>query len=160
VSAQEADRPEPAALLASADVLVAAARRARTADGEWTPALNLGHLSQVDDEVWAPRIEQMVEARHRSLAAPSFSWWESAEGTTESRFADHSLDAAAAELLRSRRELVARLVALSDDDWTAIAHHDVFGVIDVVGLVREVLAHDHVHLELLGAPDGGTGGPQ
>jgi len=156
VGDQGAARSELDALLASADALAGAARAARTPEGEWTPALNLGHLSQVDDEVWAPRVRQMVEARHRSLAAPTFSWWESAEGSTESRFAGVSLDAAAAELSRSRRELVDLLAELSDDDWTAIAHHDVFGVVDVVGLVREVLAHDQVHLEIL-APRGVSG---
>jgi len=149
-------RPELEALAVSVDELVAAARASAPPEGEWSPTLNLGHLSQVDDEVWAPRVRQMVEARHRSLASPTFSWWESAEGSTESRFSHYSLEESAAELSRSRRELIDLLARLSDDDWTAIAHHDVFGVIDIVGLVREVLAHDHVHLEILGAPNGSS----
>jgi len=157
VSGPGARRPELAALAASAEELVTAARTATTPEGEWTPALNLGHLSQVDDEVWAPRIMQMVDARHRSSASPTFSWWESAEGSTETRFAEYTLDAAAGELSRSRAALIGLLAGLSDDEWTAIAHHDVFGVIDIVGLVREVLAHDHVHMELLGAPGGSSG---
>jgi hypothetical protein len=144
-----AERPELASLSASVTELLDAARSAVTADGEWSPALNLGHLSQVDDEVWAPRVRQMVQARHGSLASPTFSWWESTSGSTERRFGGLSLDEAAAELARSRTALIDLLAGLSDDDWTAIAHHDVFGVIDIVGLVREVLAHDHVHLEIL-----------
>jgi hypothetical protein len=144
-----AERPELASLSTSVTELFDAARTAVTPAGEWTPALNLGHLSQVDDEVWAPRVRQMVETRHNSLASPTFSWWESTSGSTERRFGGLSLDEAAAELARSRTALIDLLAGLSDDDWTAIAHHDVFGVIDIVGLVREVLAHDHVHLDML-----------
>lgn len=139
-------RPELEALTASVADLVRCAREASSVEGEWSPAVVLGHLSQVDDDVWLPRIEQMVDARRRGVGSPSFSWWESAPGSTEERFAGHSLGAAAAELRRSRGALVGRLSALSDDEWTAIAHHDVFGVVDVVGLVREILAHDREHL--------------
>jgi DinB superfamily len=139
-------RPELADLQESVARLVAAAGSAPDVAGEWSPTLVLGHLSQVDREVWLPRVDQMVDTRHRGAASPSFSWWESAPGSVEATFSGHSLDGAAAELQEARLALVSRLASLSDDDWAAIAHHDVFGVIDVVGLVREVLAHDREHL--------------
>lgn len=139
-------RPELAELQESAQRLVVAARSAPVVVGEWPPTLVLGHLSQVDREVWLQRVEEMVEARHRGAASPSFSWWESAPGSVEATFSEHSLDDAALALAEARSALVGRLARLSDDDWAAIAHHDVFGVIDVVGLVREVLAHDREHL--------------
>ena len=143
-------RPELAALRDSVARLIETAQVAPDRPGEWSPALVLCHLSQVDEEVWLARVEQMVDARHRGVGSPSFSWWESAPGSTESRFAGYSLADAAEVLARTRSALVDRLARLPEDDWTAIAHHDVFGVIDVVGLVREVLAHDQEHLAGLG----------
>jgi len=143
---QAEPRPELEALTSSVADLVRAAHGAPSVEGQWSPTVVLGHLSQVDDDVWLPRIEQMVDARNRGVGSPSFSWWESAPGSTEARFSGYQVGAAAAELRRSRETLVARLAALSDDEWTAIAHHDVFGVVDVVGLVREILAHDREHL--------------
>jgi len=128
-----ADRPELAALRSSLDRLVTSAATATEHEGEWSPTLVLGHLSQVDTEVWLPRVEQMVDARHRGLSSPSFSWWESAPGSTEVRFGGHSLEAAGETLVDARTTLVAALSELAEDDWSAIAHHDVFGVIDVVG---------------------------
>lgn len=143
-------RPELAALQRSLADLLAAAQAAAVQPGLWSPAVILGHLSQVDDEVWSPRIVQMVDARHRGVSAPTFHWWESEPGTTEARFGSLTLAETSAELSRARGALVEQLAGLADDDWTAIAHHDTFGVVDVVGLVREILAHDHEHLDALG----------
>lgn len=142
-------RPELAALRDSLAALLAAAQSATPQPDNWPPSVILGHLSQVDDDVWAPRVAQMVEARRRSVSAPTFHWWESQPGSTESRFGTMSLTETAAELSRARTALIDQLAALPDDEWTAIAHHDTFGVVDVVGLVREILAHDHEHLEVL-----------
>ena len=114
----------------------------------------MGHLSQVDLEVWLPRLELMVEARAGS-ARPSFTWWEPDADETRRAFGDLSTDDAAARLLASRTSLLLRVRDLSDDDWSARADHDTFGPIDVEGLMLQVLAHDEEHRAslLLGQPE-------
>ena len=76
-------------LLMSADrVITAAEAAAIPADPDvdwWSPAVVVGHLSQVDLEVWLPRLELMVEARAGS-SRPSFAWWEPDADATRRAF--------------------------------------------------------------------------
>ena len=145
-------------LLMSADrVITAAEAAAIPADPDvdwWSPAVVVGHLSQVDLEVWLPRLELMVEARAGS-ARPSFAWWEPDADATRRAFGALGIDDAAARLLASRTSLLLRVRDLSDDDWSARADHDTFGPIDVEGLMLQVLAHDEEHRAslLLGQPE-------
>lgn len=135
-------------LLMSADRVITAAESAAVpADPDvdrWSPAVVVGHLSQVDLEVWLPRLELMVEARTGS-SRPSFAWWEPDADATRRSFERLSTDDAAARLLASRTSLLLRVRDLSDDDWDARADHDTFGPMDVEGLMLQVLAHDEEH---------------
>ena len=145
-------------LLMSADRVITAAEAAAIPAHPdvdwWSPAVVVGHLSQVDLEVWLPRLELMVEARAGSTQ-PSFAWWEPDADETRRAFGDLSTDDAAARLLASRTSLLLRVRDLSDDDWSARADHDTFGPIDVEGLMLQVLAHDEEHRAslLLGQPE-------
>jgi hypothetical protein len=145
-------------LLMSADRVITAAEAAAIPAHPdvdwWSPATVVGHLSQVDLEVWLRRLELMVEARH-GAERPSFAWWEPDADETRRAFGDLSTDDAAARLLASRTSLLLRVRDLTDDDWSARADHDTFGPIDVEGLLLQVLAHDEEHRAslLLGQPD-------
>ena len=135
-------------LLMSADRVVTAAqgavRPAHPDDDWWSPATVVGHLSQVDLEVWMPRLALMVEARTGS-APPSFTWWEPDAVKTRLAFGGLSTDDAGARLLASRTSLLLRVRDLSDEAWGARADHEAFGPIDVEGLLLQVLAHDEEH---------------
>jgi hypothetical protein len=132
-------------LLMSADRLITAAQAAAEPmdDDAWPPATILGHVNLVDEQVWMPRIALMVEAR--GGPPPEFAWWEPDEDLTQAAFMDVSVDEAGARLLSGRTTLLHRLRDLSDDDWTATAAHQIFGVLDVEGLLIQVLAHDEEH---------------
>ena len=146
-------------LLMSADRIVTAAQQARPApagrgDGAWPVATVVGHLSQVDVEVWIPRIDLMVAAR-ADAAPPAFGWWEPDAEATRLAFAEIDVDEAAARLLASRTGVLHRLRELSDEDWDARAEHDTFGPMDIEGLMLQVLSHDEEHRAsiLLGQPE-------
>ena len=133
-------------LLMSADRLITAAQTAPapTDPSAWTPAVVVGHLSLVDAEVWLPRIDEMVAARS-SGSLPRWLWWEPDSDVTTRTFAGVGVDEAGARLLASRTALLHRLRELSADDWAAEAEHEDFGVIDVQGLIMQVLGHDEEH---------------
>jgi hypothetical protein len=132
-------------LLMSADRVITAAQQATPSDDpeSWTPAVIVGHLSQVDDQVWLPRLDLMVDAL--GFAPPAFTWWEPDPFATATAFADASVDDTSALLLASRTRLLHRLRDLTDDQWQARATHDVFGELDVEGLMIQVLGHDEGH---------------
>ena len=133
-------------LLMSADRLITAAQTAPTPTepSAWTPAVVVGHLSLVDAEVWLPRIDEMVAARS-SRSRPLWAWWEPDADETARAFAGMGVDEAGARLLASRTALLHRLRELSADDWAAEAEHEDFGIIDVQGLIMQVLGHDEEH---------------
>jgi hypothetical protein len=140
-------------LLMSADRVITAAQSAagpRDPAG-WPPSVIVGHLSQVDELVWMPRIDVMVHARGES--PPEFDWWEPDPEATRVAFAQASVDEAAARLLAARTTMVHRLRELTDEEWSATAHHAIFGVIDVEGLLIRVLSHDEDHRGSLLLPD-------
>ncbi len=134
-------------LLMSADRVITAAADlpAGGAPGEWPPATIIGHLSVVDTEVWAPRIDRMVAARSAGAIPPRFAWWEPDAQSTVEAFAGVGIDEASAGLLATRTAILHRLRELAPDDWSATAEHDDFGTIDIQGLVMLILGHDEEH---------------
>jgi hypothetical protein len=55
------------------------------------------------------------------------------------------VDHVAAVALSNRKNLVCAIKNLTPDQWAATAKHDTFGVIDVSGLIIEILTHDEEH---------------
>lgn len=144
-------------LLMSADRVITAARTAPQADDAdaWPPAVIIGHLGQVDEQVWIPRIDAMVAAI--GSPEPEFTWWEPDPEKTRAAFAGASVDDAAARLLASRTSLLHRLRNLTDEQWAASARHATFGELDVEGLLIQVLGHDEEHRASLVLPDQRSG---
>jgi hypothetical protein len=92
--------------------------------GEWPAQVVLGHVSQVDEQVWMPRIAQMCSAQAAGDEPPSFDWWEPDASATYERFKDMSI---------------------SEASGLATAEHEAFGRIDVAGLIIQILTHDEEH---------------
>lgn len=133
-------------LLMSIDRVGDAARSAAAREGEWPPAVVVAHLADVDEQVWLPRLEAMVDALGSGSAAPQFTWWEPDPVETLERYRDLSVDDAIACALAGRTAYLTRLRDLTDEQWAgARGQHDVFGEMDVEAVVLATLAHDEEH---------------
>ena len=113
--------------------------------GEWPAQVVLGHVSQVDELVWMPRIQRMCQAQASSQETPEFAWWEPDANATYERFKDASLDEVSALAMSSRTQLLTVIKELSAEQWMATAKHEAFGEIDIAGLIIQVLTHDEEH---------------
>ena len=113
--------------------------------GEWPAQVVLGHVSQVDEEVWMPRIAKMCTALAAGDDPPSFDWWEPDANATYDRFKDMSLSEAAALAMSVRTQLLSAVKELTPELWTATAGHEAFGHIDIAGLIIQILTHDEEH---------------
>lgn len=137
------------------DLMESAIRLAETAiessrsDEGWTPVTIIGHVSDVDEQVWLARIHLIVDAFHNGRSVPSLSWWEPDAEATEMKYRDYSLEQAIARLFTTRAAMIESLSRLVDDEWEASAMHDTFGRLTVALLPEKVLAHDEEHLESL-----------
>lgn len=136
-------------LMASAGLIAETASGATWSDEGWSPITILGHVSDVDEQVWHARIHLMVSALHKGLPIPSLTWWEPDGEATELKYRDYSLEQAIARLFSSRSAIIDTLSNLSDDEWKASALHNTFGTLTVVLLPEKILLHDEEHLESL-----------
>ena len=113
--------------------------------GEWPAQVVLGHVSQVDEQVWMPRIAQMCSALAAGGEPPSFDWWEPDGSATYERFKDMSLSETSALAMSVRTQLLSVVKELTPEQWSATAEHEAFGHIDVSGLIIQILTHDEEH---------------
>ncbi len=132
-------------LVMSIDRLIQSAKVANTKAGQWDPQVVVGHVSQVDTQVWLTRVKQMVDAQLSGAPEPIFAWWEPDPIETEKLFQQMSLDDVCALALQSRTNLVSYLRELSPEQWQARAQHATFGAIDVGELIFQTLTHDEEH---------------
>lgn len=134
-----------AELVMSIQRLMDAAEKAVAVPGEWPPAVVLGHLAQVDDQVWLDRLNSMVQAADAGSSAPEFAWWEPDPVQTHDTYKHQSVADVSADLIASRTRILTRLRELSEEQWQATGVHSTFGVIDVTALLIELLRHDEEH---------------
>jgi len=113
--------------------------------GQWPAQVVLGHVWQVDEQVWIPRIAQMCQAQADGAKPPSFAWWEPDADATFERFNETSLEQACAIAMSGRTQLLSAIKDLTPEQWTATAAHEAFGHIDVAGLIIQILTHDEEH---------------
>jgi hypothetical protein len=78
-------------LMDSASLLAAMASESSRSDEGWTPATILGHVSDVDEQVWHARIHLTIDAFHEDLPMPSLIWWEPDAEAIELKNRDFSL---------------------------------------------------------------------
>lgn len=134
-----------AELVMSIQRLMEAAEKAIAVEGEWPPAVVLGHLVQVDDEVWLDRINQMVGAADAGVSAPEFEWWEPDPEVTFETYKNSAVESVSADLIASRTRILTRLRDLSELQWEATGIHSTHGVMDISALLMELLRHDEEH---------------
>jgi hypothetical protein len=113
--------------------------------GEWPAQVVLGHVSQVDEQVWMPRIAKMCTALAAGDEPPSFDWWEPDAIATFDRFVDMSLSEVSALAMSVRTQLLSVVKELTPEQWFATAEHEAFGHIDIAGLIIQILTHDEEH---------------
>lgn len=112
---------------------------------QWPPQVVLGHISQVDQLVWLPRLQLMCQAQDAGNPAPEFTWWEPNPEETMAKFASQSIEDVAAIAMSHRTTLLSAVKDLTPTQWQAQAKHDTFGEIDVSALLIQVLTHDEEH---------------
>lgn len=125
--------------------MIESAASAKALPDQWSPATILGHVSEVDEQVWSVRLEQMVSAHRAGLTPPAYEWWEPDAQATAETYASWTVEDASARVMAQRISFLMALRDLSENDWTARAVHETFGEIDVRGLVIEILTHDEEH---------------
>ena len=137
-------------LRSSIEKIIATANAApEPEEGEWPKQVVLGHLVDVDIEVWMARIDLMVFCHEKSLPLPEFAWWEPDPDGTVLKYQNRQLDEVATLLLDTREQLIAKFLTLSDDQKFAKAKHATFGTIDINLLLQETLVHDEEHRKSL-----------
>ena len=136
-------------LMDSASRLAETAITASWSDEGWTPVTILGHISDVDDQVWHARIHLMIGALHDGLPVPSLMWWEPDAQATELKYQNYSLEQSIARLFTTRAAIIETLSQLTNEEWKASALHDTFGKLTVDLLPEKILLHDEEHLESL-----------
>ena len=134
-------------LLMSIDRMIESAKKAKVVPGEWTPATVLGHISQVDEQVWLARVQLMVDTQNSDGSEPQFAWWEPDPVETANKFANYTTEQAAAEAMQARTKLISYLKGLTAKQWDARATHKTFGSMDVRELMFQTLTHDEEHRE-------------
>jgi hypothetical protein len=112
---------------------------------EWTPAIILGHIVDVDKEVWMARFELMRQAQLSGAPAPRFQWWEPDAVITAEKYSAQSFQEARTKLLASRESMVTYLKNLSVHERSAPAQHRTFGLITIESMLQVILDHDKEH---------------
>jgi hypothetical protein len=137
------------ALIDSANEICDVAEKSGRSDqfngSEWTPAIILGHLVDVDKEVWMARFELMRQAQKTAAPIPKLQWWEPDPVVTAEKYAQQSFAEARTKLLASRENLVAYLKGLSVQERAAAAQHRTFGSITIESMLQVILDHDKEH---------------
>lgn len=137
-------------LINSADKLVQVAFSSAFNGSGWSPIVILGHVSDVDEQVWLTRINLMVQKFRADEPGPTFAWWEPDPQATQLKYEEYSLDDATMHLLSARKRIIYTLKGLDAPDWNASASHATFGALTLVGIVEQILLHDMEHLASFG----------
>lgn len=111
----------------------------------WAPAITLGHIVDVDSEVWMARFELMVSAVRNSQSPPQLANWEPDGEKTAEKYSGYALTQSI-ELLKESRSLMHNyLKSLTIDERQAPAIHMSFGNITIESMLAVILNHDEEH---------------
>ena len=102
---------------------------------DWTPAIILGHLVDVDKEVWMARFDLMREAQVSGAPIPRLQWWEPDAVVTAEKYSTQSF----------AENMVSYLKNLSVQERAAAAQHRTFGSITIESMLQVLLDHDKEH---------------
>jgi hypothetical protein len=137
------------ALIDSANEICDVAEKSGRSDqfngSEWTPAIILGHLVDVDKEVWMARFQLMQQAQASGAPIPQLQWWEPDPVVTAEKYSTQSFVEARTKLIASRKNMIAYLTGLSVHERAAAAEHRTFGLISIESMLQVILNHDKEH---------------
>jgi hypothetical protein len=137
------------ALIDSANEICDVAEKSGRSDqfngSEWTPAIILGHLVDVDKEVWMARFQLMQQAQASGASIPQLQWWEPDPVVTAEKYSTQSFVEARAKLIASRKNMIDYLTDLSAHERAASAEHRTFGLISIESMLQVILNHDKEH---------------
>ena len=133
------------ALTESTDRITQSARECSFSGEDWAPAITVGHIFDVDTQVWMARFELMVNALRTGQAPPALAWWEPDGEKTAATYADYSLDESLALLHKSRESMAVFLKSLTETERNAPAIHKTFGTITIESMLQVILNHDEEH---------------
>ena len=134
-----------AALIESAESICSEAEKSNWNGQGWSPSIILGHIVDVDTEVWMPRFEMMRNAMNQKAPIPLLSWWEPDAQATAKKYSNVSLENAKANLRTSRKAMQSYLMGLSAQEREASAEHKTFGAITIESMLQVILDHDQEH---------------
>ena len=111
----------------------------------WAPVITLGHIVDVDTEVWMARFELMVIALRTNQSPPQLASWEPDGEKTAEKYGSYTL-AQSIELLKESRSLMLNyLKSLTIEERQALAIHMSFGNITIESMLAVILNHDEEH---------------
>jgi carbonic anhydrase/acetyltransferase-like protein (isoleucine patch superfamily) len=148
-AALEALELAPARLAQDLDGVPDAALRKRPADGKWSIAEVLGHLADVEKEVFGVRIARLLTAAPD--AVPEFDEpvgiaERNAAWAKDRKWNQASVPALLAAFASARGANLARLETLGPDAWRRTGIHPERGPVTLLEQVRRFAAHDLSHL--------------
>jgi len=114
---------------------------ARHPENEWSLTEIACHLRDVEIEINQPRLRKILEESNPFIAAIDSDEW-----ALPRAYAVQDGRAAFAEFVEARRETLALLDGLADEDWRRTARHGAFGPTTLLELVSFTVEHDRTHL--------------
>jgi hypothetical protein len=132
-------------LVVSAKGLCDQAEKAGISGDGWNPTTVIGHIVDVDNEVWMTRFELMLRALASSEPPVQFTWWEPDPLKTIERYSTYSLEQTQTALMASRKHMANFLSALTEAERLAPAVHKTFGKVTIETMMRVILDHDQEH---------------
>jgi carbonic anhydrase/acetyltransferase-like protein (isoleucine patch superfamily) len=123
--------------------------RKRPGEGRWSIAEVLGHLSDVEKDVFGARIARLLEAAPGAVPEfdePQGMAERNAAWTRERKWNEASVPAQLAAFAAARGANLARIESLGPDAWRRTGVHPERGPVTLLEQIRRCAAHDLSHL--------------
>lgn len=119
-------------------------------DGEWSPMQIVCHLLEHEASVHRPRLERIQAEDNPFIAEPP-----PPPGPDDFPPCDTDGNAAVRAFFAARKQTLAFIKGLSDEDWQRPARHSIFGPTTLLEMAHFTAQHDRLHLRQLCQTIGG-----
>jgi FMN phosphatase YigB (HAD superfamily) len=113
----------------------------RPAEGEWAFTEILCHMRDVEIEVNLPRVDAVLAGNNPIVTGQVTDPWAEARN-----YIQQDVLTAFCDFVTARNQLVAKLQALSPQEWERPARHTIFGPTHLRELVGFMIEHDLLHI--------------
>ena len=121
-------------------------RVTRAADGSFSPIEHLWHLADLEQQGFAERIRRLLQE-----VSPQLADFEGARIAREGKYRERSWSAGIAAFRQTRDANLARLRALSDDQWLRKGTQQGVGPVALCDMPSLMAEHDAAHREEIAA---------